>query len=81
MPKRFVSRLFDVYARTLTAANGSAFADARWEIDYVRVYTDKCVARKGMSGALSLHSHPPWIVAVITTMVLVLVAWHGYQEH
>lgn len=34
-----------VLSAYILTENGSAFEDARWEVDYVRVYTDKCPSR------------------------------------
>lgn len=49
------------------AQNASAFANARWEIDYVRIYTDKC------SGAAAYLRRVPFALLGIVTTLTALV--------
>ena len=57
---------------SLTLANGSAFSNARWEIDYVRVYANQCAARKDISGAVSLVSNVQWVIAMALGITIIM---------
>lgn len=58
---------FALSTYTLTE-NASAFEDARWEVDYVRVYTDKCPSRA--AGMPRPRVVTAWIVVSIVSLLV-----------